>query len=1097
MLNNSNKTLKKMVISSLILTLTYSNFVLVGSNLCKGLISYALDDSQTINSIENNIDIKEEADDEVVCEVYVDSKDIHKTKMEETTEFTENLNLKLKNVSNILVEDLENNFYDNEEQITENSKLKYTKTTINKEQLKNLLGEEGTFEVLDNEKNTLAKLSLEYIKELEEMANNLEKDRITTQINAPQTFNKIVEVENENGELVEEEQEEVRSHVNILEDKIEITYELEVNSVKFKLDNIKTENSVNTSNAESEDKNIEEQNEFGEINFVIENTKSIFDVIDLENLNYLKENKTYAFNKEDYEKNSEDNNEETLTNEEEQAQETNIENIIKFKDTITRASLEVDNGTWTLGEANQVNYRIVLDTTENKAELYKNPKFVLVLPENVESIDVENSRFTVENDNGVFTGKQVEPITFLEKKCIFIRLEGEQTSTSIQNGNTVINLFLKLNIKNNEEQTQETKLYYQNGTVTAYESGAGFDTDELNISFVQPIVEDKPLLRMSTQNNEQPVVQNSQNSTNYLQGYARTNNNENIVRVGEEFEYLVYIYNYGDALQNAIIEDIIPNGLEYVEAKLYAYNIEDDDYTTQKNIEGALQYDKTTKMLNVNLNKLENSTTLLKLKVKANELEQNEYRKTINNEIKLLKNEEIIETESIEIEVSDTFLDISITDTNEKARIEDSIIYKMTIKNLGLFASEEKTIKINIPEELTPGTISIYDDEESGANLILPMNGNSDEITVISNAEDTTIVKFTALYETAVEKNKVVTAVATIDGENYEWSTKLLRVGNYGEDVEADDDENNPENPSNPSNPSNPIDPTNPENPTDPVNPNDPTNPENPNNPDNPTNPINPDDPTNPENPDDPSNPTNPDNPIDPTNPETQNDPEKQNDSNNQENLDKENTEKPEFDLSLTQSLKKVTVTTAEGTTTYDYKDTNFAKVEIHSKYMNGSTVTFEYEITVKNEGTIAGYARKIADYLPKGVQFNSELNKEWYVGEDGNIYSVALIDKLLQPEDTATLKLILTKQMTNDNTGTITNIAEIYEATNEANVKDINSTPADKKEGQNDMAKVEVLVAVKTGTIIIYITLVITVLTILGYGIIRVKKITLKKEGK
>ena len=155
---------------------------------------------------------------------------------------------------------------------------------------------------------------------------------------------------------------------------------------------------------------------------------------------------------------------------------------------------------------------------------------------------------------------------------------------------------------------------------------------------------------------------------------------------------------------------------------------------------------------------------------------------------------------------------------------------------------------------------------------------------------------------------------------------------------------------------------------------------------------------------------------------------------------------------------------------------------------MAGSTVSIEYEIIVKNEGTIAGYARKIVDYLPKELTFSSELNKDWYIGTDGNLYSVALMDKALAPEETATIKLILTKKMTNEDGGTITNIAEICEATNDANEPDNN---------KNETTKTEILITAATGTIILYTMLAITVLTIIGYGMFKVKKITLKKEGK
>ena len=85
---------------------------------------------------------------------------------------------------------------------------------------------------------------------------------------------------------------------------------------------------------------------------------------------------------------------------------------------------------------------------------------------------------------------------------------------------------------------------------------------------------------------------------------------------------------------------------------------------------------------------------------------------------------------------------------------------------------------------------------------------------------------------------------------------------------------------------------------------------------------------------------------------------------------------------------------------------------------------------------------------------------------------------------------------MNNNNTGTVTNIVEIYEASNDENVEDINSIPGDKIEGQNDMSKVEVIIAVKTGRIVLYVVLTMLVLAILGFGINKVRKVTLKDKG-
>ena len=264
----------------------------------------------------------------------------------------------------------------------------------------------------------------------------------------PQVFTKTIEVENEEGEVEEKEVEETRTYITILEDTLNIIYEVEVNKIKFSLENIKTEQDINSEDeiAQEEIEN-EEENENGVINFVIENTKSIFDVQDLDNLNYLKEDINYTFNKEEI---AEENNEEAVQEEqdnieqEDETEEPKIQNIIKFKDTITRARLETDNNEMILEESNLVNYSIILDTMSEKTELYKDPVFILELPESVESINDKNSGFTVENDEGVMDVEEskVTIIPLAGREYVVVQLKGEQTEESITNGNTIINLSL-------------------------------------------------------------------------------------------------------------------------------------------------------------------------------------------------------------------------------------------------------------------------------------------------------------------------------------------------------------------------------------------------------------------------------------------------------------------------------------------------------------------------------------------------------------------------------------------------------------------------------------------------------------------------------
>lgn len=202
------------------------------------------------------------------------------------------------------------------------------------------------------------------------------------------------------------------------------------------------------------------------------------------------------------------------------------------------------------------------------------------------------------------------------------------------------------------------------------------------------------------------------------------------------------------------------------------------------------------------------------------------------------------------------------------------------------------------------------------------------------------------------------------------------------------------------------------------------------------------------------------------------------------------------FDLELNKYITKVTVQNNSGTTEYNYNNEQLAKVEIKAKQMASSTVLVEYQIEVKNNGAVPGTATVIADYLPKGLKFNSEMNTNWYQGTDGNLYTEELKDIMLEPGESKQVKLVLTKAMTSNSTGTFTNAAEIYEDKNDFGLIDTNSTPANKEQKENDYSTAELIISTATGSPMMYIGIIITSMLILGGGIYLInKKVILEKN--
>ena len=195
------------------------------------------------------------------------------------------------------------------------------------------------------------------------------------------------------------------------------------------------------------------------------------------------------------------------------------------------------------------------------------------------------------------------------------------------------------------------------------------------------------------------------------------------------------------------------------------------------------------------------------------------------------------------------------------------------------------------------------------------------------------------------------------------------------------------------------------------------------------------------------------------------------------------------FDLSLTKAISKVTIKNSSEMKSYNYNNKTLAKVEIASKDVNDTTVIIEYTITIKNEGNLAGYAKSIVDYLPNDLKFSSELNKDWYIGKNGNLYNNSLENIQIQPGESQEIKLVVTKTMNDKNLGTINNSAEIAESYNDYGIEDIDSIAGNKSSKEDDYGSADMLISLNTGTIIMYTGLGITMLAIIIVSIYMIKK--------
>ena len=199
------------------------------------------------------------------------------------------------------------------------------------------------------------------------------------------------------------------------------------------------------------------------------------------------------------------------------------------------------------------------------------------------------------------------------------------------------------------------------------------------------------------------------------------------------------------------------------------------------------------------------------------------------------------------------------------------------------------------------------------------------------------------------------------------------------------------------------------------------------------------------------------------------------------------------FDLKLDKYISAITVQNDQGVTTYNYTDTNFAKVELAAKYIPSTVVVLEYRIVATNEGDIPGYVKQIVDYLPQDLKFSSELNKDWYVNTDGNLYSSSLSNEIINPGETKEINLIVSKKMTENNTGLVINQAEIAQSYNEQQITEYDSIAANKNQNEDDIGTANVIVGVKTGGAVLYITITLICISIIIVGVYLIDKKVLR----
>ena len=226
------------------------------------------------------------------------------------------------------------------------------------------------------------------------------------------------------------------------------------------------------------------------------------------------------------------------------------------------------------------------------------------------------------------------------------------------------------------------------------------------------------------------------------------------------------------------------------------------------------------------------------------------------------------------------------------------------------------------------------------------------------------------------------------------------------------------------------------------------------------------------------------------------------NNKEDEDDIDKEYLVLKYFDLSLLKYVSKVIVTedgvTKETETGYDGTENPepIVKVELNRKKLDKTEVKYVYSIKITNEGEIEGYAKEIKDRIPDGLAFFEEDNTQynWKILENGIVTTDYLKDTLLKPGESAVVPIVLRWTRSENNLGQKVNVAEISKDYNDYGVPDIDSTPDNNKDGEDDQDLAIVVLSISTGSTPMYIALITFITALLGTGFYMIYKYVIKE---
>lgn len=269
-----------------------------------------------------------------------------------------------------------------------------------------------------------------------------------------------------------------------------------------------------------------------------------------------------------------------------------------------------------------------------------------------------------------------------------------------------------------------------------------------------------------------------------------TNNQSDVVQVGEEIEYTINVLNKSENEQeNLILTSKLYDGIEFVEVSA----LEDEGERILKENKDYT-FDKETRTLKINVDKIDGAVTetiseedidevpeyktmngrSYKIRVKADKLVNGTYSRTVKNVVKVQKEGKVLTQKTSINTISDIYLEIEDLIENINGDGECTIGVKIT--NKGLIDKKNVSVKISVPEEILIGFYKESFLSETGEEEKVTNGTTSNEFdnNIDIYAQKTYYLQLSGTIN-ETDLGKQITITGMVNDEEIHWTISLQK----------------------------------------------------------------------------------------------------------------------------------------------------------------------------------------------------------------------------------------------------------------------------------------------------------------------------------